>query len=167
MTTIRPATIHVEKSIESGPKTDSQTLQGSIQSTTLTIPATVYASRSGIPTRRANGTRLSTISEMPSISGVAELPAVRARSRPSAMPSPPSTTLRRRRTTGGSGTLRIAAAIVMTLTRHAEKATTISVSSTPSEKAIRRLCHVKANCTCRPASSSSAPNACAIRKTMP
>ena len=61
-TTIRrPVTIHVEKSMESGPKTDSQALQGSIRSTTMTMPATVNASRSGTPTRRANGTRLTMI----------------------------------------------------------------------------------------------------------
>ena len=50
------------------------------------------------------------------------------------------------RTTGGSGRLRIAAAIVIVLTRQAENATTTSVSSTPSAKAMRRLCQVKAYC---------------------
>ena len=40
-TTIRPATIQVEKSMRSGPKTASQALHGSISSTTIARPQPV------------------------------------------------------------------------------------------------------------------------------
>ena len=63
---------------------------------------------------------------------------------------------------GGSGRFLIAVAMVIVLTRQAENATTTSVSSTPSAKAISRLRHVNANSICRPASSFSAENAFAI-----
>ena len=63
MTIISPETIHVEKFIESCPKTDSQALQGSISRTTIASPATVYATRSGTRTSRANGTRLMIMSD--------------------------------------------------------------------------------------------------------
>ena len=101
-------------------------------------------------------------SDTPSMRGVAALPAVRTSRTPNRTPSPPRTILRRRRTIGGSGRFLIAVAIVIVLTRQAENATTTRVNSTPSAKAMSRLCHVNANSTWRPASSSSAPNALAI-----
>ena len=48
---------------------------------------------------------------------------------------------------GGSGRLRIAVEIVITLTRQAETATTTSVSSTPMAKATTRLRHATAYST--------------------
>ncbi len=132
-TTIRPATIHVVKSMCRGPKTSSHTFQGSIHITTSTTPATVNVTRSATPALRATGIRLTSTSEMPNISGVALLDE-----RPATVSSPPTSSPAaavsqrcRPPRTRDSGRLRIAAAIVITLTRRADRATTASVSSMP------------------------------------
>ena len=105
---------------------------------------------------------------MPSMSAVAEAEpaplAVRRAPRP--IPVSARTSCRRRCGTCGSGRLRIAVEIVITLTRQAEKATTSSVSSPPIAKATKRLRNVTAYCTWSPASSSAAPNALAIPSTI-
>ena len=69
--------------------------------------------------------------------------------------------------TAAPGRLRIAVEIVIKLTRHAETATTSSVSRTPRAKAIKRLRAETAYWIWRPASASAAPNALAITRTIP
>ena len=97
-------------------------------------PQVVNAIRSETPRARRTGTRLTIMSEMPTIAGVAASPVIpdRVSRPPKASPTAASASRRRRRGVGGSGRLRIAAEIVIVLTRQAEKATTASVSSTPS-----------------------------------
>ena len=59
---------------------------------------------------------------------------------PAATPRRPTSQRRRRAfCAGGSGRLRIAVTMFIRLTRHAEKATTASVSSTPIAYAMRML----------------------------
>jgi len=80
-------------------------------------------------------------------------------SAPSAIAIAASTNRLRRCWSGGSGRFRIAVEIVITLTRHAENATTASVSSAPIANATNRLRAVTAYSTWKPASSFADPNA--------
>ena len=77
-----------------------------------------------------------------------------------------STSLRRRRPVGGSGRFRIAVETFITLTRHAETATTTRVSSIPSANAMTRLRGETANSIWNPSSASAAANALAITVTI-
>ena len=124
----------VEKSIASGPKIVSRTLQGIIRKATSAIPQDVNAIRSGTPRTRSSGTRLTTVSETPRRIGVALDEEAPETTRSAASVRPASATTRRRRRLGslGSGRFRMAVEIVITLTRHAEMATTTRVMSTPS-----------------------------------
>ena len=166
---ISPATIHVVKSIASVPKTASHMLQGSMSVTTIAPPHAVFAVRSDTPATCSNGMRPSRTSETPSMTGVAvpELRPENISAEPSKIATPASTSRRRRRPVAGSGRFRIAVETFMTLTRHAETATTTSVSSIPSAKAMARLRGATANSIWRPSSSSAAANALAITVTMP
>ena len=138
---ISPATIQVEKSIASVPKTASQRFQGSSSVTTIAPPHAVYATRSGTPATCKSGMRPSRTSETPSMTGVAvpELVPDSVNARPSRIAIEASTSRRRRRPVGGSGRFRIAVETFITLTRHAEMATTTRVRSIPSAKAMTRL----------------------------
>ena len=105
--------------------------------------------------------------QTPSISGVADPPAapLMVSRTPNAIATSASTSLRRRCGTGGSGRFRIAAEIVITLTRHAENATTSSVSNPPIAKAMKRLRQDTKYAISMPL--SSVPNALAMTSTMP
>ena len=133
-TIMSPAAIQVEKFIESGPSACSQSSHGSRRSHDTVRPQVVNAIRSETPSARSTGTRLTIISETPIIAGVAASPVTpdRVSSPPKASPTAARASRRRRRGAGGSGRFRIAAEIVIVLTRQAETATTASVSRTPS-----------------------------------
>ena len=168
MTVMRPETIHVEKSIEIWPNTASQISHGMSMSTTSARPQAVYAIRSEAPSRRRIGTSEITTSEMPSMRAVAASAAapLMAMNAPSARPS----TARIQRLffeLGGSGRLRIAVEIVITLTRQAETATTMSVRSTPMAKATTRSCPRDCVLDLKAGVKSSAPKALAMTMTIP
>ena len=132
-TIMRPAAIQVEKFIESGPSACSQSAHGSSRRPDTARPQDVNAIRSETPSALNTGTRLTIISETPIIAGVAASPVTpeRVSSPPRASPAAARASLRRRRGACGSGRFRIAAEIVIVLTRQAETATTASVSRTP------------------------------------
>ena len=137
--------------------------------TTIAPPQSVFATRSGTPATCSSGINPSRTSETPNMTGVAvpELVPENVSSEPSRIATDPSTIRRRRRPVGGSGRLRIAVETFMTLTRHAETATTTRVSNIPRAKAMARLRGVTANWIRRPSSSSAAAKALAITVTMP
>ena len=125
--------------------------------------------RAGVPSASRIGTRPTSTTHTPTMIGVAAAldEPCRVSSAPSPIVMPPSSHRRRRFGVDGSGRLRIAVEIVIALTRHAAKATTTSVRSTPSAKAMPRLRPVTAYRSRSPASASAAPNASAMTITIP